>query len=208
VEKVRVVVGLHLNSTDQAPVLYMDEKSQIQALERTRPVLPMGLSDVEGVTHDYCRHGTTTMFAALDVLDGSVITQCKPRRRHQEYLGFLKHLEAIILRELEVHLIAGNYGTHKHPKVKAWLVRHPHYHMHYTPTYASWLNQVERRFGLITQQANRRGSFLNVKEPGAEDRRLRRPLQSPSPPLHLGRDRGFHPRQTTGLCKVINGPSY
>jgi putative transposase len=124
----------------------------------------MGLGYLEGVTHDYYRHGTTTLFAALDVLDGEVITLCKPRHRHQEFLGFLKHLETSVPADLDVHLIADNYATHKHPRVKAWLARHPRYHLHYTPTYASWLNQVERWFALITQQAIRRGSFRSVRE--------------------------------------------
>ena len=164
VEKVRDVVGLYLNPPDKALVLCVDEKSQVQALERTQPVLPMGLGYLEGVTHDYFRHGTTTLFAALDILDGGVITLCKPRHRHQEFLGFLRHLDANIPADLDVHLIADNYATHKHAKVKAWLARHPRYHLHYTPTYASWLNQVERWFGLITQQAIRRGSFKSVRE--------------------------------------------
>jgi transposase len=164
VEKVRDVVGLYLNPPEKALVLGVDEKSQIQALERTQPVLPMGLGYVDGVTHDYYRHGTTTLFAALNILDGSVITQCKPRHRHQEFLSFLNHLDQAIPADLKVHLIADNYGTHKHAKVKAWLVRHPRYQIHYTPTYASWLNQVERWFGLITQRAIRRSSFRNVRE--------------------------------------------
>jgi putative transposase len=125
VEKVRDVVGLYLNPPDKALVLCVDEKSQIQALERTQPVLPLGLGYVEGVTHDYYRHGTTTLFAALNVLDGSVITQCKPRHRHQEFLAFLNHLDRNVPVELDVHLIADNYATHKHPRVKAWLARHP-----------------------------------------------------------------------------------
>jgi transposase len=164
VEKVRDLVGLYLNPPDQALVLCVDEKSQVPALERTQPVLAMGLGYVEGVTHDYYRQGTTTLFAALDVLDGSVITQCKPRHRHQEFLAFLHHLDRNVPAGLEIHLIADNYRTHKHPRVKAWLARHPRYHLHYTPTYASWLNQVERWLGLITQQAIRRGSFGRVKE--------------------------------------------
>jgi transposase len=164
VEKVRDVVGLYLNPPDQALVLCVDEKSQVQALERTQPVLPMGLGYLEGVTHDYYRHGTTTLFAALNVLDGSVISQCKPRHRHQEFIGFLQHLDQQVPAGLEVHLVADNYATHKHPRVKAWLARHPHFHIHYTPTYASWLNQVERWFGLITQRAIRRGSFRSVRE--------------------------------------------
>ena len=164
VEKVRDVVGLYLDPPDKALVLCVDEKSQIQALQRTQPVLPMGLGYVEGVTHDYFRHGTTTLFAALNVLDGSVITQCKPRHRHQEFLSFLKHLDRNVPTDLEVHLIADNYATHKHPRVKAWLARHPRFVIHYTPTYSSWLNQVERWFGLITQQAIRRGSFTSVRQ--------------------------------------------
>jgi transposase len=164
VEKVRDVVGLYLNPPDNALVLCVDEKSQVQALERTQPVLPMGLGYLEGVTHDYYRHGTTTLFAALNVLDGSVITQCKPRHRHQEFLSFLNHLDRNVPADLEVHLIADNYATHKHPRVKAWLARHPRFVIHYTPTYSSWLNQVERWFGLITQQAIRRGWFRSVRE--------------------------------------------
>jgi len=164
VEKVRAVAGLYLNPPDKALVLCVDEKSQIQALERTQPVLPMGLGYVEGVTHDYYRHGTTTLFAALNVLDGHVITQCNPRHRHQEFLAFLNHLDRNIPAGLELHLIADNYATHKHPRVKAWLARHRRFHLHYTPTYASWLNQVERWFALISQQAIRRNSFRNVRD--------------------------------------------
>jgi transposase len=164
VEKVRDIVGLYLNPPDKALVLCVDEKSQIQALERTQPVLPMGLGYAEGVTHDYFRHGTVTLFAALDIVTGGVISQCKPRHRHQEFLSFLKHLDASTPAELALHLIADNYATHKHPQVKAWLARHPRFHLHFTPTYSSWLNQVERWFGLITQQAIRRGSFRHVRE--------------------------------------------
>src|SRR6202163_2922878 len=164
VEKVRDVAGLYLNPPARALVLCVDEKSQIQALERTQPVLPMGLGYVEGVTHDYYRHGTTTLFAALNVLDGSVITQCKPRHRHQEFLEFLNHLDRNIPAGLELHLIADNYATHKHPRVKAWFARHRRFHLHYTPTYARWLTQVERWFALISQQAIRRNSFRNVRD--------------------------------------------
>ena len=164
VEKVRDIVGLYLNPPDCALVLSVDEKSQIQALNRTQPVLPMGLGYVEGYTHDYVRHGTTTLFAALDVASGKVITQCKPRHRHQEFLSFLRHIDAHVPHDLDIHLIIDNYATHKHAKVRTWLAARPRYHVHYTPTYASWLNQVERWFGLITQQAIRRGSFKSVKE--------------------------------------------
>ncbi|EAQ73945.1 isrso5-transposase protein [Synechococcus sp. WH 5701] len=164
VEKVRDIVGLYLNPPDKAMVLCVDEKTQIQALDRTQPLLPMGLGYVEGVTHDYIRHGTTTLFAALDVGTGEVITQCKPRHRHQEFLGFLRQIEKSVPEDLDVHLIVDNYCTHKHVKVRAWLAQRPRFHVHYTPTYASWLNQVERWFGIITQRAIRRGSFSSVKE--------------------------------------------
>jgi transposase len=164
IEKVRDIVGLYLNPPDHAVVLCVDEKSQVQALNRTQPVLPMGLGYVEGVTHDYIRHGTTTLFAALDVATGEVLTQCKRRHRHQEFLDFLRHIDANVPEALDVHLIVDNYATHKHPKVKAWLVRRPRYHIHYTPTYSSWINQVERWFGIITQKAIRRGSFSSVKQ--------------------------------------------
>ncbi|MFZ0860429.1 MAG: IS630 family transposase [Candidatus Sulfotelmatobacter sp.] len=164
IEKVRDIVGLYLNPPDHALVLCVDEKSQIQALNRTQPVLPMGLGYVEGITHDYVRHGTTTLFAALDIATGTVFTECKPRHRHQEFLAFLRRLDACIPQEFDVHLIVDNYATHKHPKVRTWLAQRPRYHIHYTPTYSSWLNQVERWFGLITQRAIRRGSFGSVKE--------------------------------------------
>lgn len=164
VEKVRDIVGLYLNPPDHALVLCVDEKSQIQALNRTQPVLPMGLGYVEGVTHDYVRHGTTTLFAALDIVTGAVFTECKARHRHQEFLSFLRRLDDCIPEYLDVHLIVDNYATHKHAKVRTWLAQRPRYHMHYTPTYSSWLNQVERWFGLITQRAIRRGSFRSVKE--------------------------------------------
>jgi len=164
VDKVRDIVGLYLNPPDHALVLCVDEKSQIQALDRTQPVLPMGLGYVEGVTHDYVRHGTTTLFAALDIATGTVFAECKPRHRHQEFLTFLRDVDACVPAELDVHLIVDNYATHKHAKVKTWLANRPRFHIHYTPTYASWLNQVERWFGLITQRAIRRGSFSSVKE--------------------------------------------
>ena len=164
VEKVRDVVGLYLNPPDHAIVLSVDEKSQIQALNRTQPVLPMGLGYVEGVTHDYVRNGTTTLFAALDIASGNVLAECKPRHRHQEFLGFLKRIDEAVPAALDVHLILDNYATHKHAKVRTWLAARPRFHLHFTPTYSSWLNQVERWFGLITQQAIRRGSFKSVKE--------------------------------------------
>ena len=164
VEKVRDIVGLYLNPPDKAVVLCVDEKSQIQALDRTQPMLPMGLGFVEGVTHDYERHGTTTLFAALDIVKGKVIAKCKHRHRHQEYLGFLKHVDENVPQSLDIHVVVDNYATHKHPKVKRWLAVHPRWHVHYTPTSASWLNQVEIWFNIITQRAIRRGTFKSVKE--------------------------------------------
>ena len=164
VEKLRDIVGLYLNPPDKAMVLCVDEKSQIQALDRTQPSLPMGIGYVEGVTHDYVRHGTTTLFAALNIATGQVLTACKRRHRHQEYLGFLKRVDACVPADLDVHLVVDNYSTHKHPAVKRWLAARPRYHVHFTPTYASWLNQVEIWFNLITQRAIRRGTFKSVKE--------------------------------------------
>jgi len=164
VEKVRDIVGLYVSPPENAVVLCVDEKSQIQALERTQPMLPMGLGYVEGVTHDYERHGTTTLFAALDIANGEVIAQCKRKHRHQEYLSFLKHVDEGVPQTLDVHLVVDNYSTHKHPTVKRWLAMHERWHVHYTPTYASWLNQVEIWFNLITQRAIRRGTFKSVKE--------------------------------------------
>ena len=163
VEKVRDIVGLYLNPPDKAMVLCVDEKSQIQALDRTQPLLPMGLGYVEGVTHDYIRHGTTTLFAALDIATGQVLTSCKNRHRHQEYLQFLKQVDANVPPDLEIHLVVDNYATHKHPRIKRWLATNPRYQVHYTPTYSSWLNQVEIWFNIITQRAIRRGTFRSVK---------------------------------------------
>ena len=145
-------------------ILCVDEKSQIQALDRTQPILPMGLGYVEGVTHDYIRHGTTTLFAALDIVTGGVIAQCKKKHRHQDFLAFLKHVEQQVPDNLEIHAIVDNYATHKHKSVKGWLARHPRWHIHYTPTYSSWLNKVEIWFNIITQKAIRRGTFSSVKE--------------------------------------------
>ena len=164
VDKVRDIVGLYLRPPEHAMVLCVDEKSQIQALERAQPLLPLGLGYVEGVTHDYKRHGTTTLFAALDIETGRVLAQCKRRHRHQEFLQFLRHIEQNVPADLDIHLVADNYATHKHAKVKRWLAARPRFHLHFLPTYASWLNQVEIWFHLITQRAIRRGSFAHVQE--------------------------------------------
>ena len=164
IEKLRDVVGLYLNPPDNALVLCVDEKSQVQALDRTQPMLPMGLGYVEGVTHDYKRHGTTTLFAALNVMNGAVLAECKPRHRHQEFLGFLRAIDLAVPAELDIHVIVDNYSSHKHAKVKAWLAQRPRWHMHFTPTYSSWINMVERFFALITERAIKRGSDRTVKE--------------------------------------------
>ncbi|MGA7823255.1 MAG: IS630 family transposase [Steroidobacteraceae bacterium] len=164
IEKLRDMAGLYLNPPENALVLSVDEKSQCQALERTQPMLPLGLGYVEGITHDYKRHGTTTLFAALDVLSGTVLTDCKPHHRHQEFLAFLRRIDKSVPHKLDIHLIVDNYSTHKHTRVKAWLGRHPRWHIHFIPTYSFWLNQVERFFALVTEKAIRRGSFRSVKE--------------------------------------------
>jgi transposase len=164
VDKVTDVVGLYLDPPERALVLSVDEKSQIQALDRTQPGLPMKKGRAGTMTHDYRRHGTTTLFAALDVATGRVIGQCMRRHRHHEWLRFLRAIGRSTPKGLDVHLIADNYATHKHSTVKAWLKRHPRFHMHFTPTSASWLNQVERFFGLITEDRIRRGVFRSVAE--------------------------------------------
>jgi transposase len=163
-EKVQDIIGLYLNPPDRALVFSVDEKSQIQALDRTQPGLPLKKGRCGTMTHDYKRHGTTTLFAALDVATGKVIGQCMPRHRHQEWLKFLCRIDAETPKFLDIHLIADNYATHKHAKVQAWLRRHPRFHMHFTPTSASWLNQVERFFGLITADRIRCGVFKSVAE--------------------------------------------
>jgi transposase len=208
VEKVRDIVGLYLNPPDKALVLCVDEKSQIQALERTQPILPMGLGYAEGVTHDYFRHGTVTLFAALDIITGGVISQCKPRHRHQEFLSFLKHLDGNTPADLDLHLIADNYGTHKHPQVKAWLVRHPRFHLHFTPTYSSWLNQVERWFGLITQQAIRRGSFRNVRELMDKIERYVAHYNQHKRPFVWTATADSILKKVESICKLINGTTH
>jgi transposase len=160
--KMADIVGLYLDPPERALVLCVDEKSQIQALNRTQPMLPMRPGLPARMTHDYKRNGTTSLFAALDVASGKVQGRCFPRHTHQEFLAFLQSIAKRYPRR-EIHLICDNYGTHKHPKIKAWLAEHPRFHMHFTPTSASWLNLVERWFGLITSQAIRRGSFDTVR---------------------------------------------
>ena len=154
-------MGLYLNPPERALVLCVDEKSQIQALDRTQPLLPLRPGVPARQTHDYKRNGTTTLFAALSMLDGKVIGHCMPRHRHQEFIRFLRKIDAET-PELQLHLIVDNYGTHKHPRVQSWLTRPPRFHLHFTPTSSSWLNLVERWFREITDKRIRRGSFNNV----------------------------------------------
>ena len=162
IEKLHDIVGLYLNPPDKSLVLCVDEKSQIQALDRTQPGLPMKKGRCGTMTHDYKRNGTTTLFAALSMLDGKVIGDCMPRHRHQEFIRFLKKIDGETPVGLDLHLIVDNYGTHKHPRVKSWLQGHPRFHLHFIPTSSSWLNMVERWFREITDKRIRRGTFQNV----------------------------------------------
>jgi transposase len=163
-EKLIDVVGLYLNPPENAIVLAMDEKSQIQALDRTQPSLPMKPGRAGTMTHDYKRNGTTTLFAALDVLTGKVIGQCLPRHRHTELLKFLRTIDREVPNGLQIHMILDNYGTHKHENVNNWLAKHPRFHLHFIPTSSSWANMVERFFGELTDKAIRRGVFHSVPD--------------------------------------------
>lgn len=163
VDKVRDIAGLYLNPPDKALVLCVDEKSQIQALDRTQPLLPMRPGQVERRTHDYVRHGTTSLFAALDVKTGKVIGVCHRRHRSQEFRKFLDTIEANVPAELDVHIIVDNYGTHKTAAIRAWFAKRPRFHIHFTPTYGSWINLVERWFALLTERQIKRGAHRSVR---------------------------------------------
>jgi len=167
-EKFWDVIGLYLNPPDKALVLCCDEKSQCQALERTQPALPLGVGHIRTATHDYIRHGTITLFAALNYLEGKIVSMLAAKHRHQEWLKFLKRIDRETPKELDLHLIVDNYATHKHPEVKAWLAKHKRFHMHFTPTSASWMNLIERFFRDLTEEVVREGSFRHVKELGDE----------------------------------------
>jgi transposase len=164
VEKLTDVVGVYLNPPDKAVVLCVDEKSQVQALDRTQPGLPMKKGRCGTMTHDYKRNGTTCLFAALNVLEGKVIGSCYPRHRNIEFRDFLRHIDRETPKDLAIHMILDNYGTHNHPKVRTWLEKHPRFHCHFTPTSSSWLNLVERWFGEITRKRIRRGVFKSVSD--------------------------------------------
>ena len=163
-EKFWDVIGLYLNPPDKALVLCCDEKSQCQALERTQPALPLGIGHIRTATHDYIRHGTVTLFAALNYLEGKIVSMLAGQHRHQEWLRFLKRIDRQTPKGLDLHLIVDNYATHKHPEVRAWLAKHPRFHLHFTPTSASWMNLVERFFRDITEDVVREGSFRHVKD--------------------------------------------
>ncbi len=158
------VIGLYLDPPERAIVLCCDEKSQIQALERTQPGLPLGVGHIRTQTHDYYRHGTTTLFAALNYLDGKIISRTEHRHRHIEWLRFLRQIEKETSRKLDIHVVLDNYGSHKHPKVMAWLEKHPRFHLHFTPTSASWMNLVERFFRDVHMEVVKNGSFAQLKE--------------------------------------------
>ena len=181
-EKLEDIVGLYLNPPEHAIVLCADEKSQIQALDRTQPGLPMKKGRCGTMTHDYKRNGTATLFAALNAVEGQVISMCDDRHRHQEWLKFLRGIDYVLPADKQVHLIADNYATHKHPKVQRWLARHPRFHMHFTPTGCSWLNMVERFFRDLTENQLRRGVFHSVEELiAAIDQYIDRHNESPKP---------------------------
>ncbi len=163
-EKFWDIIGLYLNPPDKALVLCCDEKSQCQALERTQPGLPLGVGHIRTKTHDYRRHGTITLFAALNYLEGKLITRTEERHTHVEWLRFLKQIDRETPKDLDIHVIADNYGTHKHTKVKQWLNKHSRFHMHFTPTSSSWMNLVERFFADLTADCIREGSFASVRE--------------------------------------------
>ncbi len=182
VDKVRDIVGLYLSPPNRALVLSIDEKSQIQALDREQPVLPMMPGVPERRTHSYVRHGTTSLFAALDVASGFVIGKCYKRHRTAEFLNFLKEIDAQVAEGLDIHIVMDNYATHKTPKIKAWLARRPHYHVHFTPTSASWINQVERWFAELTRKRLRRGVHTSVSQLEADIRSfIERHNQNPRP---------------------------
>ncbi len=164
VEKVRDIVGLYMNPPDHAVVLCVDEKSQIQALERAQPLLPLRPGQAQRRTHDYLRHGTTTLFAALDAATGEVIGECYPRHRSREFLRFLKQIDEAVPADLDIHLILDNYATHKTPAVQRWLAKRPRFQVHFTPTYSSWLNLVERWFALLSERKIKRASHRSTRE--------------------------------------------
>ena len=204
VEKLTDVVGLYLNPPDKAVVLCVDEKSQVQALDRTQPGLPMKKGRCGTMTHDYKRNGTTCLFAALNVLEGKVIGSCYPRHRNIEFLKFLRNIDRQVHKDLAIHIILDNYGTHNHPNVKAWLGKRPRFHLHFTPTSSSWLNLVERFFGEITRKRIRRGVFRSVAElVAAIEEYIRSNNESPKP--FVWRRKADEILEKIARCKAVTG---
>jgi transposase len=204
--KVRDIVGLYVNPPERALVLSLDEKSQIQALDRTQPGLPIKPGRCGTMTHDYKRHGTTTLFAALNVLDGKVIGQCMSRHRHQEFIRFLNRIDRETPPEFALHLIVDNYVTHKHAKVRAWLARHPRFHFHFTPTSASWLNAVEGFFAKLTNRRLKRGTFSGIVDlQAAINRFLAETNQSPKPFVWSADPDGIIEKARRGRAALASG---
>ena len=187
-EKLREIVGLYVNPPEHAVVLSIDEKSQIQALDRTQPGLPMKKGRCGTMTHDYKRHGTTTLFAALNVLEGNAVGRCMQRHRHQEFIRFLNAVETAVPAGKHIHAIADNYATHKHPKVREWLARHPRWTFHFTPTSASWLNAVEGLFAKLTRRRLKRGVFRSVADLQAAIKRFLAETNANPRPFHWTKD--------------------
>ena len=208
IEKVRDVTGLYLNPPDHAAVLCVDEKTQIQALDRTQPALPMGLGYAAGYTHNYVRHGTTTLFAALDVATGKGIARCRKRHRHQAWLAFLRLIDRETPEGLDLHLVCDNFATHKHAKVCAWVAQRPSIHLHFIPTYASWLNQVERWFGLHSERAIQRATFHNVTELKRRIMEFTEQYNGSSKPFVWVATADSIFEKLELLCKLINGTSH
>jgi len=208
-EKLDDVIGLYLNPPEHALVFSVDEKSQIQALDRTQPGLPLVRGRAGTMTHDYKRHGTTTLFTALNTLDGTVIGTCMPQHRHQEWIKFLELIDRETLKDKEIHLIADNYATHKHPNVQKWLERHPRFKVHFTPTSASWLNMVERFFRDLTQNRLRRGVFRSVGELIAAIKEyLARHNEAPKPFIWTKTSRDILEKVTRAREALVKGTSF
>ena len=201
--KLTDIVGLYMDPPAHAVVLSIDEKSQIQALDRTQPGLPIKPGRCGTMTHDYKRHGTTTLFAALNVLDGTVIGRCMQQHRHEEFIRFLNDVERAVPAGKLIEAVVDNYATHKHPKVKAWLARHPRWTFHFTPTSGSWLNAVENFFSVLTRKRIRRGSFHSHRRPASRHQALPRRAQRRAEALRLDRIRRLDPRQTRQTACIV-----
>ena len=205
IEKVRDITGQYVHPPEHAIVPSADEKTQVQALDRTQPVLPMGPGYAEGYTHDYIRHGTTTLCAALDMATGQWIAPCRQRHRHQEWLAFLRLLDRETPDALAIHLVCDNYATHQRTKVRAWIATRPRVHLHFTPTYASWLNQVERWFGWLSQRAIQRATIRSVTELKQQIMAYTEQYnESPKPFVRVATSESIFER-FEHLCKRING---